>query len=385
MTAAAAYSAPLITFGPRVRKSPFFEATRRYGCRAYSVYNHMYMPLFFEDPVTDFWHLVEGVTLWDVACERQVEISGPDAAQFVQLLTPRNLSKFAAGQCKYGLITNHQGSVINDPILLRLADDRFWLSVADSDILLWAQGVAWHSNLRVEITEPDVSPLQIQGPKSRQLMRKLCGGWIDELRYYWFRETDINGMPVVVSRTGWSGELGYEIFLRDGNSGDDLWEYIMASGAEFEIVPGAPSMIRRVEAGMLSYGGDMRGNANPYELGLDRLVDLNQITNFIGKSALQGIHAQGITRKLCGLQIHGEPITSNEQHWPIHGATGHVGHVTSAVYSPRLKKNIALAIVDLEHTATGTELSIDIGPTNSLANVVKYPFYDPKHELVRGS
>ena len=217
-------------FGTQIRKSPYFDATVRWGAAGFSVYNHMYIPRDFGDPEQNFWNLINDAILCDVAVERQVEITGPDAAQFVQLLTPRDLSSLSVGQCKYVLITNNEGGLLNDPVLLRLAENHFWLSLGDSDILLWAQGVAMHSGLDVSIKEPDVSPLQLQGPRSIDIMKELFGNDIVNLKYYWLIETVLNGIPLVVSRTGWSSELGYEIYLRDGSKGDDLWELIMETG-----------------------------------------------------------------------------------------------------------------------------------------------------------
>ena len=370
----------LINFGPRVRKSPFFDATIRAGCKAYSVYNHMYMPVYYESPVEDFWNLVNGVTLWDVAVERQVQISGPDAAAFTQYLTPRNLSKCAVGQCKYVLLTDENGGIINDPVLLRLAEDMYWLSLADSDVLLWAKALAHAGKWNVEISEPDVSPLQVQGPLSTDVMRDLFGGWIEDLKYFWFRETEISGIPVLVSRTGWSSERGYEVFLRDGSQGDRLWDLIMESGRPHGIKPGAPNTIRRIEGGMLSYGSDMGLSENPFELGLDRLVDLDMEADFCGKDALKRIHAEGISRRMVGLEIEGEPL-ANANPWPVLAGTEIVGKVTSAVHSPRLEKNIALAIVALDQSQVGTDLTIETDKDERSATVVPFPFYDPKKSL----
>ncbi len=370
----------LINFGPRVRKSPFFDATIRAGCKAYSVYNHMYMPVYYESPVEDFWSLVNGVTLWDVAVERQVQISGPDAAAFTQYLTPRNLSKCAVGQCKYVLLTDENGGIINDPVLLRLAEDMYWLSLADSDVLLWAKALAHAGRWNVEISEPDVSPLQVQGPLSTDVMRDLFGGWIDDLKYFWFRETEVSGIPVLVSRTGWSSERGYEIFLRDGSQGDRLWDLIMECGRPHGIKPGAPNTIRRIEGGMLSYGSDMGLSENPFELGLDRLVDLDMEADFCGKEALNRIHAEGISRRMVGLEIEGEPL-ANANPWPVLAGTEMVGKVTSAIHSPRLEKNIALAIVALDQSQVGTELTVETDKDERSATVVPFPFYDPKKSL----
>jgi aminomethyltransferase len=369
-------------FGTQVRKSPYFNATIRWGAKGFSVYNHMYIPRDFGDPEQNFWNMVNGATLSDVAVERQVEITGPDAAVFTQLLTPRNLSECAVGQCKYVLLTNNSGGILNDPVLLRLAENHFWLSLADSDILLWARGVAINSGLDVTICEPDVSPLQLQGPQSGHIMRRLFGERVDTLRYYWLEEFELEGMSLIVSRTGWSSELGYELYLRDGSRGDDLWELIMAAGQEFGLKPGHTSSIRRIEAGMLSYHADMDSDTNPYELGLDRLVDLNMDADFIGKAALKKIYEQGVTRKQVGLRIDGDPLAGpNNEFWPIMVAGEQVGKVTSAIYSSRLKANIALAMVTVEHTTIFTELEVITPMGSRSSTVVDKPFYDPKKTL----
>lgn len=370
-------------FGTQIRQSPFFEATLRWGAQAFSVYNHMYIPRDFGDPVQNFWNLVERAILCDVSVERQVEITGPDAAKFVQLLTPRNLSQMAVGQCKYVLITNAEGGVINDPVLLRLGENHFWLSLADSDVLLWAQGVAVFANMDVQITEPDVSPLQLQGPASGQIMTALFGDTLHDLKYYWLREINLKGIPLVVSRTGWSSELGYEIYLRDSQYADQLWEMIMAAGQPFGLQPGHTSTIRRIEGGMLSYQADADLTTNPFELGLDRLVDLEMDAPFIGKQALQQIRDQGVQRKQVGLIIKDEPMQgSNTTFWPVFKGQHVVGKVTSAVYSPRLEANIALALVATEAAILGTELVVEMPDGVRQAIVVEQPFYDPKKQLV---
>lgn len=375
-----------VGFGTQVRKSPFFDATLRYGAKAFSVYNHMYLPRDFGDPVENYWNLVNAAILCDVAVERQVEITGPDAARFVQLLTPRNLSQCQAGQCKYVLITSEEGGIINDPVLLRLGENHFWLSLADSDVLLWAKGVAVHAGMDVTIGEPDVSPLQLQGPKSLDIMRVLFGEEIGTLRYYWFREAELEGIPLVVSRTGWSSELGYEIYLRDASRGDELWERIMAAGKPFGLRAGHTSTIRRIEGGMLSYQADMDLNTNPFELGLDRLVDLDMAADFIGKGALERIKAEGIRRKLIGLVVSGPPLEgSNTRFWPLLAGDIEVGSVTSAVYSPRLERNIALALVAIDHAGKGSKLLARCASGDQVATVVDVPFIDPQKRLAKSS
>jgi len=331
------------SFGTQVRKSPYFDATVRWGAKGFSVYNHMYIPRDFGDPVQNFWNLVNDAILCDVAVERQVEITGPDAAQFVQLLTPRNLSECAVGQCKYVLITDENGGVLNDPVLLRLAENHFWLSLADSDILMWAKGVAVNSGLDVNLGEPDVSPLQLQGPRSGEIAKAIFGERIDSLKYYWLKEFELNGIPLIISRTGWSSELGYEIYLRDGSRGNELWDHIMEIGEPMGLVPGHTSTIRRIEGGMLSYQADMDYTVNPFELGLGRLVDLEMDANFIGKEALKKIKSEGVKRHQVGIEISCTPLKHpNTSYWPIMVGSEEVGYITSAVYSPRLDKNIAL-------------------------------------------
>ena len=371
-------------FGTQIRKSPFFEATVNWGATGFSVYNHMYIPRDFGDPEENFWNLVNDAILCDVSVERQVEISGPDAAQFVQFLTPRDLSKMKVGQCKYILITNEDGGLLNDPVLLRLAEDRFWISLADSDILLWAQGVAVNTDFDVNIFEPDASPLQLQGPKSRDIMVKLFGDSILDLKYYWHREYKWKGISLIVSRTGWSSELGYEIFLTDQTQGNKLWDHIMSIGEPMGLKPGHTSSIRRIEGGMLSYHADADITTNPFELRLDRLVDLKSPHKFVGKQALLKIKTQGVKVKQVGLVLECDPLSGpNTQFWTIRKDEQKVGKVTSAIYSPRLMKNIALAMVSIEYNGVGVKLDVDTPNGSFAARVVDLPFYDPNKNIAK--
>lgn len=369
-------------FGTQIRRSPYFDATLRWGAKGFSVYNHMYIPRDFGNPEQNFWNLVNKAILCDVAVERQVEITGPDAARFTQMLTPRNLSEMAVGQCKYVLITNAHGGIINDPVMLRLGENHFWLSLSDSDVLLWAQGVAIHSGLDVTIGEPDVSPLQLQGPVSGEIMKSLFGDSVMDLRYYWLREMELDGIPLIVSRTGWSSELGYEIYLRDGSRGDELWEKIMAAGEPYGLAPGHTSTIRRIEGGMLSYHADADLYTNPFELGFNRLVDLEMPADFIGKAALKKIKEEGVSRRQVGLVIDGDRLAGpNTAFWAVNHDGVKVGKVTSAVYSPRLEQNIALAMVDAACAEIGTEVEVVIDGVTVQAKVAQKPFYDPKKQL----
>ena len=371
-------------FGTQIRKSPFFDATVKWGAKDFSVYNHMYIPRDFGDPEQNFWNLINDAILCDVAVERQVQIQGPDAGKFVQMMTPRDLSNMKVGQCKYVILVNQNGGVLNDPILLKVTEDKYWFSLADSDILFWAQGLAANSNYDVEITEPDVSPLQLQGPKSREIMIKIFGEQITDLKYYWFKEFRFNDTDLIISRTGWSSELGYEIFLTNSEVGNELYEHIMKIGEPMGLKPGHTSTIRRIEGGMLSYHADMSINTNPLELGMDKFIDLNNDFNFIGKSALIKIKNEGVQRKQVGLYLDNNRMDRpNTRFWNLKYDSKVVGKITSAVYSPRLKQNIALAIVDINYSNLNQKLIVNDGSSEFSAIVVNKPFYDPNKNLTK--
>ncbi len=372
----------LVQCGARLRRTPYFEATQRYGPKGFTVYNHMFFPIRYAELEEEYWHLLEHVTLWDVSVERNVEITGPDAFAFTNLLTPRDLSKCPVGQGKYVIITAADGGIINDPVLMRLGENHFWLALADSDVLLWAKGVAVGAGMKVNLTEPDVSPIQIQGPKAKAVVETLFGDRAMQLGYYHFFETQLDGIPVIVTRTGWTAEVGYEIYLRDGSRGVELWERVMAAGKPHNIKPTGPSDIRRIEAGILNWGADMTLDNNPYEVGLGWLVDADKKANYIGKEALAKIKAAGVKRKLAGVEIDGAPIPFNPIKWPVSKDGKRVGHVTSATYSPRLKKNIGYVMVPSEHAALGGKLVVDIPDVGQRqATVVPKPFIDPKKDI----
>ena len=373
-------------FGTQIRRGPFFDATVRWGAKDFSVYNHMYIPRDFGDPEQNFWNLINEAVLCDVAVERQVQIKGPDASKFVQMMTPRDLSTMQVGQCKYVILTNQFGGILNDPVMLKISNDCYWFSLADSDILFWAQGLAVNSSFDVEITEPDVSPIQLQGPKSKDIMVKIFGDEILDIKYYWFKRFNLNGIDLLVSRTGWSSEFGYELFLLNFDDGDALYETLMQSGKGLGLHPGHTSTIRRIEGAMLSYHSDMDINTNPFELGLDKFIDLDKDFDFVGKDALLKIKKNGIKRKQVGILIHDKPMLGpNTHHWDINKDNKHIGKVTSAVYSPRLKLNIGLAIVDINYSAIGSTFLVSIGNSIVDAEVVKKPFYDPNKSIAKNS
>ena len=326
--------------------------------------------------------LTNDVTLWDVSVERIVEITGPDASDFTNRLTPRDLTKCAVGQGKYVLITAEDGGIVNEPVLLRLAENQWWLALSDSDAGLWARGYAVGSGLDVKVREPEVHPVQVQGPKSKGLMADLFGDAILGLRYYWTMETDLDGIPVVISRTGWTGEVGYEVYLRDPSRGEELWNRIMEAGAPYRIRPIAPSQIRRIEAGIFRYGADMTIEDNPYQIsGLERMVE-DQSADYIGKDALMKIKAEGVSRKLVGIELGGAAQVEESPDASLAYHDGkEVGRVTSIVWSPRLQKNIGYVWVPIELSPPGNALDVATPAGTVQGHTCAIPFHDPKKDL----
>jgi glycine cleavage system aminomethyltransferase T len=377
---------PEILLYTRIRKSPYFYASRRHGVQMFSVYNHTYHPRHYGDPVEEYWQLLNGVTLWDVGVERQVEISGPDAFDFTNLLVARDLNKCAVEQCKYVFLCLPDGGIINDPVLLRVEENRFLLSLADSDVELWARGAAYNSDYDVTIKEVDVAPVQVQGPKSKDVLVDLFGESILEIPYYFMRRFELDGMKVLVSRTGYTGELGYEIYLNDASkNATRLWDAVLEAGKPHDLAVIGPCHIRRIEGGILALGADMWYDTNPYEVGMgyDWMVDLEQGADFIGKEALARIKREGPKRKLVGVEIGGERLGAYNDGsmidvFPVNKAGSRVGEVTSACFSPRLEKNIGFAMVPIEHAELGTEFEVERPEGVTSAVVVEKPFIDPK-------
>jgi glycine cleavage system aminomethyltransferase T len=378
----------------RIRKSPFFYAHQRHGVQSYTVTNRQYHPRHYDDPIAEYWKLVNDVTMWDVAAERQVEITGPDAFALTNMLTPRDLTKCAVTQCKFVLNTDVDGGIINNPVLLRLGEKHFWLSVADGDVLLWAKGVAAASGMDVQIREPDVAPVQIQGPKSKDLMVDLFGEKILDLKYYWMDEHELDGMDVVVSRTGYTGEVGFEIYLKNASrDGMKFWDTVLEAGKPHDLAVIGPSQIRRVEAGILSYGSDIALDnnpysdyhfLNPYEVGLEYTVELDQEADFIGKEALKRIADEGVSRKVVGIELMGDPLVGYiEDYLHVVENGSQIGQVSSAFWSPRLKTNIGYALVPIEYADLGTELTVRQASGEVKARVVEKPFIDPKKQTVK--
>jgi aminomethyltransferase len=335
-----------ITPSARLRPSPYFDATVADGVTAFTTYNHMLMPTSFGDPDKEYRRLLEGVSQWDVACERQVQLEGPDAGRLAQLLSPRDLRNCHVGQGKYVPLCNHDGILINDPILLKLDDDRYWFSIADSNIWFWARAIAAERGLRVEVSEPDVSPLAVQGPKAEEVVASLFGDWVRALKYFWFRETTLEGIPIVVARSGWSKQGGFELYLMDGTQGTRLWNIVKEAGRAWEIGPGTPNFCERVESGLLSYGGDTDETTNPFEVRLAKYVDLGVADDVVGIQALRRLHAAGPRRHQLGAVLEGDEPTRLGFHWRSILKNGQeVGSLTNCVWSYRLKRNIGFALI----------------------------------------
>jgi glycine cleavage system aminomethyltransferase T len=372
----------LVQRGARLRRSPFYEAEQHHGPRGYTVYNHMLFPTNYDDFEAEYWHLLNHVTLWDVAVERCLEVSGRDAVRLAQLMTPRDLSACAVGQAKYVLICQADGGILNDPVMTRMDENRFWFALASSDALLYARGLADSTGLDVEIREAEAYPLQIQGPKSRYVVQDLFGKEILDLKYYFFRETQVDGIPVIVTRTGWTSEVGYEVYLLDRSRGTELWERILKAGAPYDIRPTGPSDIRRIEGGIFNWGADMTYQNNPFELGLDRLVDFGMAGECMAMEALRRIRDRGVERRIVGIELNGDPLPGlSFTKWPAHAGGRQVGKVTSAIYSPRLRKNIGYCWLPTEVAAMGTTVDVASEWGRRTATVVPLPFVDPEKRI----
>ncbi|MGB3685543.1 MAG: glycine cleavage T C-terminal barrel domain-containing protein [Ornithinimicrobium sp.] len=384
---------PSMLLYPRIRRSPYFHAAREHGVAMYSVYNHMYIPRHFGDPVAEYWNLLTNVNLADVGVQRGIEITGPDAFTFTNRLVTRDLGKCDVGQCKYTFITDASGGIINDPVLLRRGENHFLLTLADSDALLWAKGLAVNSGLDVTIEEPDIAPLQVQGPKSIRLMIDLFGESIRDIEYYRLAEFTLDDMRVLVSRTGYTGELGYEIYLLDATRhGSDLWKRVTEAGAPYSLAVGGICHIRRIEAGILAYGADADLSTNPYEVGLGYpwMVSLDKEGGFVGDEALREIKRTGAQRHLVGLIIDGAPLgtyndgTMHEPYRVLRDNTA-IGNVTSACHSPRLQQNIGMVILANEDAVVGTRYDVSVDGEIRTGVITETPFIDGKKETPRQS
>ena len=363
-----------ITPSARLRPSPYYEATLAEGVCAFTTYNHMLMPTSYGKPLDEYWRLINGVSQWDVAVERQVQLRGPDAGRLAQILAPRDLSKCKVGQGKYVPLVNHQGVLINDPICLKLADDLYWLSIADSNIWFWASAIAAERGLRVEVSEPDVSPMAIQGPKAEDVVAHLCGDWVRGLKYFWFREFDLGGIPLVVARSGWSKQGGFELYLRDGSQGTKLWNLVKEAGQPWGIGPGNPNWSERVESGLISFGGDTDGQTNPYEVRMGKYVDLHVPDDTVGIQSLRRIAEEGPKRHSLGIVLDaGDPVSPGFSWNPIYKDGVKVGDLTNCIFSIRVQKNLGFALISRD-CVVGDRVHSMVGGVMQSGVLTELPF-----------
>lgn len=365
---------PGIALTRRLRTTPWTSRVEAAGVQMYTTYNHMLLPTSFRGLEADYHHLRSAVQVWDVACERQVEIAGPDAARLAQMLTVRDLRSFVVGRCGYAPLCDAEGHLINDPVVLRVAEDRYWFSVADSDVVLWAGGLALGYGLDVSVGEPDISPLAVQGPRAEDLTAAVFGEAVRDIKFFRFATLEFRGHPMIVARTGWSAQGGFEIYVDDAAVGAELYDALMVAGEPLNVGPGCPNLIERIEAGLLTYGTDVTRADTALEAGLDRYCAVDQPIEAIGLDALRRQSRTGVTRRIAGYMIDGDRIPGPRNPWPVTVDGSHVGQVSSAVWSPRLETNVALGMLDVEHTPLGTSVTVDIDDNPRRATVVEVPF-----------
>ena len=370
-------SAPVLAMPRRTRTTPFTARVEAHGVKSYTVYNHMLLATVFRSLEEDYWHLRENVQIWDVSCERQVDLRGPDAAKLIQLMTPRDMSRAQIGQGVYAPLVDETGGMINDPVALKLADDHYWVSIANSDVLLFAKGLALGLGLDVQVTEPDVCPLAVQGPKSEELMVRVFGEAVRAIRFFRFEWLDFQDSPFAVARSGWSKQGGFEIYVDAPSLAEPLWDALWQAGEDLDVRAGCPNLIERIEGGLLSYGSDMTMENNPLECGLERYCHLDG-PDFLGKAALQKIRDEGPARMIRGVLFDGDPVPACREPWSVAVAGAKAGHVSSAVYSPRMGANIGVAMMDRGYWESGTPVTVTL-PDGSLreGKVSDLPFPDP--------
>ena len=345
----------------RIRRTPFTDKVESCGVTGFTVVNHMLLPKSFDKTVEDdYWHLRENVQIWDVSCQRQVEIIGPDAEKLVQIMTPRFIGKMNIGQCLYIPLLDENAGIINDPVLLKLNKNHFWLSIADSDVLLWTKGLAFGFNLDVKILEPEIFPLAVQGPKAEDLMVDIFGEDIRSIKFFNFKYFEFLGTQQLVARSGYSKQGGFEIYFSGFDLGSKLWDLIWENGKKFNISAGCPNLIERIEGGLLSYGNEFTIQNNPFECNFDKFFNLDSEHNFVGKEKLKTIKQNGIKKKIKGIIFDGGPCPPCSKPFPVFSKKGiKIGQITSGIYNPRLEKNTGLSMIDNEFWEEGNYLDIE--------------------------
>ncbi|MEP2029075.1 MAG: dimethylsulfoniopropionate demethylase [Paracoccaceae bacterium] len=343
----------------RLRRTPFSEGVEAAGVKAYTVYNRMLLPTIFESVEADYRHLKDHVQIWDVAVERQVELRGPDAARLMQMLTPRDLRGMTAGQCYYVPIVDETGGMLNDPVAVKLAEDRWWISIADSDLLLWVKGIANGYRLDVLVDEPDVSPLAVQGPKADDLMARVFGESVRSIRFFRYGMYQFEGRDLVVARSGYSKQGGFEIYVEGSDVAMPLWTSLFAAGEDLNVRAGCPNGIERIEGGLLSYGNDMTDDNTPHECGLARFCDTQTAIGCIGRDALLRVAKEGPVQQISPIAIHGDAVPGIDRAWSVFAGGKRVGQVTSAAWSPDFGTNVAIGMVRMTHWDAGTTVEVE--------------------------
>ena len=370
----------------RIRRTPYTNRVEEHGVTDFTVVNHMLLPKGFKNSIEeDYWHLSKDVQVWDVSCQRQVQISGPDASKLIQKLTPRSIKNMETGKCFYIPMLNENAGMINDPVLLKLDDDMFWISIADSDILLWAKGYALGLNLDVNIEEPDVYPLAVQGPKSEELLVSIFGEEIKKIKFFNFRVVDFEGTKQVIARSGYSKQDGFEIYLKiyekyfdKVEMGEKLWDTIWKAGKKFNISPGCPNLIDRIEGGLMSYGNDFTKENNPFECNLEKYCKDDTSHEFIGKQALTKIRNEGIKQKMMGIIFDGDPCPPTGQPIKVLSKDNKkIGQITSGIFSPRIKKNIGLSMILKDYWEVGESVFVEtLDGEKRIGMITSLPFPD---------
>ena len=358
----------------RLRSTPYTSRIEKQGVTAYTIYNHMLLPAAFGSIEDSYKHLKEHVQVWDVAAERQVEISGKDSAELVQLMTCRDLSKSKIGRCYYCPIIDNSGNLINDPVILKLEKDKWWISIADSDVLFFAKGLAAGNNFDVKIIEPTVNIMAVQGPKSFSLMKKVFGEKIIELKFFGFDYFDFEGTKHLIARSGWSKQGGFEVYVQNTVSGQKLYDYFFEIGKEFKVSPGCPNLIERIESALLSYGNDFDNNDNPFECGFDQYVSLESDINFLGKEKLKQIKSDGVKKKLMGVKIDAKDISLTDSKKLYDKDNNLIGELRSAAYSPHFQMIIGIAMIKKSYWDVSQAFKIQINDNTFNGKVCDLPF-----------
>lgn len=350
---------PLISPSRRLRRTPFSDGVEAAGVKAYTSYNHMLLPTVFRSVEEDYRHLKDAVQIWDVAVERQVELRGPDAARLMQMLTPRDLRGMLPGQCFYVPIVDETGGMLNDPVALKLAEDRWWISIADSDLLMWVKGIAYGYRLDVLVDEPDVSPLAVQGPLAEDLMVRVFGDAVRDIRFFRFGMFDFQGRTFAVARSGYSKQGGFEIYVEGSDMGMPLWNALMEAGKDLDVFAGCPNLIERIEGGLLSYGNDMTRENTPHECGLGRFCNTQTAIGCVGRDALLRVAQEGPIRQIRAIEIDTDSVPVCDRLWPLLDGDKRVGHISSAAFSPDFDCGVAIGMVRMTHWDADTELKVE--------------------------